>query len=60
MTLLSKLDRNKEEPGSSQCVLIKSGQHDATQITVRVHAVEDNVLYKDRPPGDVHPLDDPW
>lgn len=61
-TLLNKLDRNKREPGSSECTLIKMDRvhpkypcSDAFEIT----ALEDEEYYADREPGRVHEKDVP-
>lgn len=63
LALLSKLDRNKEAKGVSQCTIIKRDKvhplypcSDGIQVT----AVEDEEYYTDRLPGDVHPEDHPY
>lgn len=62
LTLLSKLDRNRETPGSSQATLVKQdtehGKYPCSDITY-VTAVEDEDYYTDRSPGAVHPQDEP-
>lgn len=61
MTLLSKLDRNKVNPGKSACTIIK---HDAehkkypqSMPDIAVTALEDKEYYDDRDPGQIHPKD---
>lgn len=61
LTLLSKLDRNRAEPGSSEATLIKNDTHHPTfpcSTRVMVTAVEDEIYYVDRVAGAVHPLDE--
>lgn len=62
LSLLSKLDRNKIDPGASAATLIKKDTvHPRFPCTVatEVTAVEDEDYYTDRTPGTVHHLDDP-
>jgi hypothetical protein len=63
ITLLSKLDRNLLEPGSSACTLIKSDNihpvYPQTMEHIMVTAVEDRDYYNERMAGLVHPFDDP-
>jgi hypothetical protein len=61
-TLLNKLDR-VADGGESACAIIK---HDnpkdpfrPSMDEIKVIAVEDNVYYVNRSPGETHPLDDP-
>jgi hypothetical protein len=62
LILLSKLDRNKLQPESSQCTIIKRDtvhpEFPCSDV-IWIKAVEDDVYYKDRPEGIVHPADDP-
>lgn len=62
LTLLSKLDRLKEGEYTA-CTLIKNDdQHSCLKQTlpsICITAVEDDVYYSDREPGEVHPLDVP-
>jgi hypothetical protein len=61
-TLLNKLDRNRQTPGASQCMLLKQNTlHSvyAIQEPVMVQALEDEEYYKDRQPGLVHDRDVP-
>lgn len=61
LTLLSKLDRNKEIPGSSHVGLVKT---DTTHLqypcsdAIEVFALEDEEYYTDRQPGPMHPSDE--
>lgn len=60
--LLSKLDRVKYYGESSQCSLIKyrndeDGEYSNTLDSVMITAVEDEVLYANRPAGMINPLD---
>ncbi len=63
LTLLSKLDRNKAEPGASQYTLIKCDNqhktHAQTMPEIVVTAVEDDIYYAEREGGMIHPEDDP-
>ena len=62
LTLLSKLDRNKVDPGSTACRIDKRDTNHPTDPQthemILVHALEDEVYYTDRAPGEVHPLDE--
>lgn len=62
MSLLSKLDR-KARGEESACTLIKNDSSNArykqTMKSIQVTAVEDAEYYYDRPPGEVHPSDEP-
>jgi hypothetical protein len=63
LTLLSKLDRNAADPGSSAATIIKHDTehptHPQSHKAIVVKAVEDDVYYADRVPGPVHELDEP-
>lgn len=59
--LLSKLDRNKKEPGSSECTIVKQDtMHPKFPCSdaIRVVAVEDGEYYTDREAGEVHEADE--
>lgn len=62
-TLLNKLDRNKQDPGASQCTLLKCDNQHAkypqSMPEIVVTAVEDDDYYADRNPGYILPADDP-
>lgn len=62
LTLVSKLDRNVKEPGSSACMLIKNDtlhpHYPASHKDIQVIAVEDSDYYIDREPGAIHPADE--
>jgi hypothetical protein len=64
LTLLSKLDRNKEAGEKvSQCTLIKcdvvNSKFPQTMPNIAVTAVEDNEYYAERDAGVIYYLDDP-
>jgi hypothetical protein len=62
LTLLNKLDRNKEWNGSSACCIIKRDTlHPRFPggAVVSVTALEDEEYYTDREPGRVHSEDVP-
>ena len=63
LTLLSKLDRNKEIAGSSACTIEKRDTahptHPQTHESIFVCALEDEEYYTDRNAGFVHHLDEP-
>lgn len=63
-TMLSKLDRNKQNPRNSACTLIKTDDkhptHPQNCPAIIVKAVEDDEYYKDRRPGTIHPSDRPF
>ena len=62
LALLSKLDRNRIEPGVSHATIIKRDKvHPTYPCTddITVTAVEDEVYYTDRAAGEVHPEDLP-
>lgn len=62
LTLLSKLDRCREDPNASSRTIIKydteHAKYACTTATICI-AVEDKDYYKDRLPGGVYPEDDP-
>ena len=62
LSLLSKLDRNVKEPGSSVVTLIKNDtahpKYPASEGDIWVTAVEDSDYYFDREPGAIHPADE--
>lgn len=55
LTLLNKLDANKDEPNVSKCTLIKSDnlhpKYPQSHPMIAVTAVEDEDYYTDRRPG---------
>lgn len=61
LTLLAKLDRNKEQADSSACTIIKTDtahpKYPSTDV-ICVTAVEDEVYYTDRQPGLMHPAEE--
>jgi hypothetical protein len=61
LTLLSKLDRKKNGE-ETQCTIEKHDtvhpEFPCTSPTIII-AVEDDIYYKDRPAGIVHPKDEP-
>lgn len=64
LSLLSKLDRKKAGEETA-CTLLKSDsaheKYPQTMEECLVTAVEDQEYYEEgRPPGYVHPSDDPW
>lgn len=62
LALLSKLDRNLKNPGSSGCTIIKRDTLHPVypcSATIAVIALEDAEYYSDREPGPIHPADDP-
>jgi hypothetical protein len=62
LTLLAKLDRNRDMPGSSQCTIIKNDnnhpKYPQSMKHIQVTAVEDEDYYVDRPAGEMHPLEE--
>lgn len=61
LTLLAKLDRNKETPGASQCTIVKQDtQHPKYPCSnyIAVTALEDEEYYTDRLPGRMHPAEE--
>lgn len=59
LTLISKLDRKKSGEGTA-CTIIKNDTiHSEFPCSnkIQVTAVEDEVYYKDRNPGEIHPSD---
>lgn len=60
LVLLSKLDRNKQEKGSSACTIVKADtlhpRFPCSTVT-EVIAVENEEYYEDRDPGEMHPAD---
>ena len=61
LTLLSKLDRNLEEPNSSACTIIKTDtEHPKYPCSdvIQVTALEDAEYYTDRNPGRMHPAEE--
>lgn len=62
LTLLSKLDR-KAVGIDTQVTLIKRDNthptYPQTMAAIEVVAIEDDEYYNTRPPGEVHPDDDP-
>jgi hypothetical protein len=63
LALLSKLERNVVDPGSSACTLLKTDNthkvYPQSHPRILVVAVEDVEYYTDREPGAVHPKDLP-
>jgi hypothetical protein len=62
LTLLSKLDRAQQGEHTNRTLIKSDDQHPTMPQTMQVCfvvAVEDEDYYKDRPPGGVHPKDDP-
>ena len=62
-TLLNKLNRNKEDPGASQCTLLKCDnkhkKYPQSMPEILVTAVENDDYYTDRDAGYILPIDDP-
>lgn len=62
LSLLSKLDRNVKNPGSSAVTLIKNDtvhpKYPASHGNIFVTAIEDSEYYSDREPGPIHPADE--
>jgi hypothetical protein len=62
LALLSKLDRNVKEPGSSVCTIIKQDtvhpKYPSTDV-IEVVAVEDADYYYERPAGEIFYADEP-
>jgi hypothetical protein len=62
LTLLSKLDRAKMGENTNRTLIKSDMDHPTmpqTSKVIFVVAVEDEDYYKDRPPGGIHPKDDP-
>jgi len=63
LALLSKLDRNKQNPGDSACTIVKRDnvhpKYPQTSPAIFVTAVEDDDYYSNRRPGPMHPADEP-
>ena len=62
LTLLSKLDRKAKGEFTAATLIKHDGQgpdFNQTMPIVLITAIEDDVYYGNREPGEVHPLDTP-
>lgn len=61
LSLLKKLDRRKQGEETFCTIQKRDTRHPVfpCEIEVQITAVEDEDYYLDRPPGAIHPKDDP-